>query len=233
MSDPSGAESHERWHEEVAAYLLGSLDERETAKLEGHLADCAQCRERLHWLRPAAELIPESVELVQPPPELRERILAEVRSEEAVRARTGGAGEPARRGWRGWLLRPAVGLAGAAVIAAGIAGYQVGTDGGDPAQTIQGPSSGKVMASLERKGDSGTLQLAGLTPLGSDEVYQAWVQRDGGMEPSSLFAPRANGSASAAIPKHLDGARAVLVTIEPRGGSEEPTSAPLVSVPLD
>jgi anti-sigma-K factor RskA len=52
------------------------------------------------------------------------------------------------------------------------------------------------------------------------------------MEPSSLFAARMDGTATAAIPRHLDGAKAVAVTVEPRGGSRRPTSPPLVSVPL-
>jgi hypothetical protein len=50
--------------------------------------------------------------------------------------------------------------------------------------------------------------------------------------PSSLFHARPNGSASAPIPQDLEGADAVLVTIEPRGGSRGPTSAPLVDLPL-
>ncbi len=42
---------------------------------------------------------------------------------------------------------------------------------------------------------------------------------------------RQDGTASAAVP-HLAGASAVLVTREPRGGSSQPTSAPLLRAPL-
>jgi hypothetical protein len=59
------------------------------------------------------------------------------------------------------------------------------------------------------------------------------VQRDGKLEPSSLFVPRANRSADAAVPDGLDGAQAVLVTKEPRGGSPQPTSSPVLSVQLN
>ncbi len=129
------------------------------------------------------------------------------------------------------FLRPAIGLAGAAVIAAGVAGYVAGTDSDDPSQEFRGSKNG-VTANLERKGDSGNLEVSGLTQLPSTEVYQAWVQRSGRMEQSSLFAPGSDGTASASIPRNLNGAERVLVTIEPRGGSQQPTSAPLVSVPL-
>jgi anti-sigma-K factor RskA len=225
----AGSDEHLRWHDEIAAHLLGSLDETETRELERHLAGCAECRERLEWLRPAAELLPETVKRMQPPPELRDRVLAEVRAEGSRAA----AGAPARRGWlRGTLLRPAVGLAAAAVIGAAIAGYAIGVDGGgDSQQTVPGPPQGGVIANLERTGDGGTLQVAGLRRLGRGRQYQAWVQRGGRMEPSTVFDARPDGSARARI-GNLDQADAVLVTIEPRGGSDEPSSRPLVNLPL-
>jgi anti-sigma-K factor RskA len=232
VSAAGAGRGHLAWRDEIAAYLLGSLREEEAAELERHLGECPECREWLEWLRPAAELVPEAVARLQPPPELRQRVLAEVRDD---RRRSAPAAEPKRR--RGWLrdalLRPATGLAGAAVIAAGIAGYAIGTGGGDEQQkTIPGAPQGGVIANLERGRDGGVLHLAGLSELGPGEQYQAWVQREGRMEPSSLFDARPNGSARAPIPQNLEGADAVLVTIEPRGGSGEPSSAPLVEVAL-
>jgi anti-sigma-K factor RskA len=221
---------HLVWRDEIAAYLLGSLRTEEAAELERHLDSCPECREWLEWLRPAAELVPEAVPRVEPPAELRERVLAEVQEEER---RSAAAPTRRRDRLRAGLLRPATGLAGAAVIAAGIAGYAIGTGGGDEQQqTIPGPPQGGVIANIERSGEGGVLRLAGLSKLGRGEQYQAWVQRDGRMEPSSLFDARPNGSASAPIPQDLEGADAVLVTIEPRGGSGEPSSAPLVRLPL-
>jgi hypothetical protein len=69
--------------------------------------------------------------------------------------------------------------------------------------------------------------------LASDQVYEVWVQRDGKLEPSSLFVPRTNRSGDAAVPDGLNGADAVLVTREPSGGSEQPTSPPVLSVQLN
>jgi Anti-sigma-K factor rskA len=63
-------------------------------------------------------------------------------------------------------------------------------------------------------------------------VYEVWVERDGALEPSSLFVPRRDGSAEAAVSASLDGAEAVLVTREPRGGSRQPTSRPLLRADL-
>ena len=58
------------------------------------------------------------------------------------------------------------------------------------------------------------------------------MQRDGTLQPSSLFVPRRDRTADAAVPGPLDDADAVLVTREPRGGSRQPTSAPLLQADL-
>ena len=84
----------------------------------------------------------------------------------------------------------------------------------------------------ERSGDSGTLQLTGLKQVRMGHVYQAWVQRGGRILPSSLFEARGDGTASTAIPHQLDGARTVMVTVEPRGGSKRPSSSPIVSIAM-
>jgi hypothetical protein len=68
--------------------------------------------------------------------------------------------------------------------------------------------------------------------LASNQVYETWVRRDGRFEPSSLFALRANHSGEAAIKGPLEGADEVLVTREPRRGSAQPTSPPILRVDL-
>ena len=216
---------HEARRDELAAYLLGALEPAEAAALEQHLAGCEECRTELTWLRPAAQMLPESVERVEPPPELRARIMGEVRS--------GAEPEKARRRSRRPLLglRPAIGLATALLLAAGVAGYAIrdgGSDGG--ATTVAAGRAPGVTVRMVREGDSGTLHLANVRRLPADEVLQAWVRRDGRIEPTStLFVPNRDGTATAAI-EHMGRVNAVMVTIEPRGGSEHPTSEPIASI---
>ena len=50
------------------------------------LGRCEQCRDELRWLRPAVDLLPASVQRLDPPPELRERLMAEVRGDAERRA---------------------------------------------------------------------------------------------------------------------------------------------------
>lgn len=232
---------HEHWREELSAYLLGALDLGEAAELERHLAGCVDCRAELAWLRPAARVLPESVERREAPPQLRTRIMAEVRAE----AEDPQSGRSGRRSfgdfWR-WIaprspvsLRPAAGFAAVVLIAAaGIAAYAIrdGDSGSGATMVVAGKAPG-VTAKMVREGDSGTLRLASVSRLRGDEVLQAWVRRGKRIESAeaSLFVPNHNGTAIAVI-EDMQGVNAVMVTAEPRGGSDFPTSDPLISVPV-
>ncbi len=89
-----------------------------------------------------------------------------------------------------------------------------------------------VSATLERNGDSATLHVHELPAINQDQVYEVWVQRAGVMEPRSTFVLSMDGTAEAAIPGPLNGGSAVFVTREPRGGSSQPTTQPILSAPL-
>jgi anti-sigma-K factor RskA len=235
----SRLDEHRRWRADLAAYLLGSLEPEETAALELHLEDCRRCRDELEWLRPAIAMIPESVPQLEPPEGLRARLLAEVQSDAAALSPAAPAAAPAPRTvplgerLRGFFLRPVVAVTAVALIAAVIGGYALGGNGGSDTTTISS-ESGSIHASLERKGDSGTLMLTGLRRLPKSEIYEAWVQRGRGREVSSagLFEPQRNGTAQASMSHKLDGATAVMVTVEPHRGSSRPSSTPVVTVPI-
>ena len=68
--------------------------------------------------------------------------------------------------------------------------------------------------------------------LQEGQVYQAWVQRDGMIEPEPTFEVGGDGSGAVAVPEDLSDADAVMVTREPRGGSRAPTEEPVMTVAL-
>jgi anti-sigma-K factor RskA len=224
---------HESRRDELAAYLLGALEPSEAAALEQHVAGCEECRETLEWLRPAARVLPETVERVEPPHELRDRLMAEIGAD-AQRA-------PARRGqgrlaaWlRGPSLRPVAAAAVLLVVVAGVAGYAIRSGGSSgPAETTftAGRAPG-VTAKFVRDGETGTLRLANVRSLPPGKVLEAWVRRGKKVEPAdALFVPNGDGTATTVIDR-VGGVNAVMVTAEPRGGSAYPTSNPIVAVPL-
>lgn len=224
---------HESRRDELAAYLLGALEPGGAAELERHVAGCEECREALEWLRPAAQVLPEAVEQVEPPRELRARLLAEIGA--------GAERTPARQGrgptiaWlRGPSLRPVVAAAVVLVAVAGIAGYAIRTDGsgaGDETTVAAGRAPG-VTAKMVRLGETGTLRLANVRKLPPGKVLEAWVRRGNKVEPAdTLFVPNRDGTATAVIDR-MGGVNTVMVTAEPRGGSDHPTSPPIVAVAL-
>ncbi len=89
-----------------------------------------------------------------------------------------------------------------------------------------------LAATLRQEDGSAILIMSRLPALPANDVYEVWVKRDGTLKPSSLFVPRTDGSAEAAVAGPLEGADAVLVTREPRGGSQHPTSPPLLRADL-
>ncbi|HXS32367.1 MAG TPA: anti-sigma factor [Solirubrobacterales bacterium] len=222
---------HDRRRDDVAAYLLGALGPGEAAELERHIAACPECEEELERLRPAVQVLPETVEPVEAPAALRNRLMEQVRSE----AGDSQEATATRRTPRWQLgLRPLAGLAALALVVAAIGGYAISDSGSGGAKTttvITGHSPG-VTAQMVREGETGTLRLANLHQLPAGKVLQAWVQRGKQVvSAKALFVPNSDGTATATI-DGMNGVNTVMVTAEPRGGSVQPTGKPIVSVAI-
>jgi anti-sigma-K factor RskA len=247
--------NHEHWSEDVAAYLLGALEPEQASELERHAEGCERCQAEIRWLTPAVNALPEGVERLEPPRELRSRVMADVRADAGAsvpggeRAGARGDDREARPGLGGrisaWLrelgsgpmgLRPVAGVAVAVLVVVAVAGFAIG--GGIGGASDEGASTfvaGKapgVTGKVVSEGSSGALHLANVRQLPEERVLQAWVQRDGEVEPvEALFVPNREGRASTELPD-MKGVEAVMVTTEPPGGSKSPTSSPIVTVPV-
>lgn len=234
----------EHWHDEMAAYALDALESREAAKLEAHLEDCSSCTERLRWLQPAVDVLPVTVVQQDPSTELRERLMATVRAEAAD---AHPAAAPARRwrlrmpGFGEFGMRPALaGFGVALLLVAGVAGYALNSeDPGTSSQTYEARGLDRdsiATGQLVVNGDEGSLEVHGLPPTEKGQVYQAWVREsaaDGGsIEPSSVFVVAGDGTGRVVIPHGLNDAAEVMVTREPKGGSEHPGESPLITAEI-
>jgi hypothetical protein len=229
------AGDHTTFKDEVGAYVLGALSDAERASFEGHLVDCAECRHEVERLRPAADLLPRSVEQVEPPPSLKRSLMEVVEREAKERD---GAPSVERtplgerlRGWLGGSLRPA--LAGAAVVLAIAVGFAVAQRGGEDTRTVTAQTTlPDASGSLKVHDDDAILEVRGMPSLEPGRVYQAWVQRDGMVEPEPTFEVGADGRGVVAVPEDLSDADAVMVTREPSGGSRAPSEKPILTVTL-
>jgi Anti-sigma-K factor rskA, C-terminal len=226
--------------DDLVAYSLGSLDPREAAEIDAHAPGCARCTRELEALAPAVAVLGESVEQLEPPPELRDRVLAIVREEAAAKqAEQAGAARrqetTGRRGWRGLMLRPAVGLAALAIVAAGIGGYLAAGSGGGGggAETVPVVAQQGIGGTLAVGENTSMLALHGLHQPSGREVYQVWVAQGSSVRPSSNFIPDGSGRAMTAVDGHLGKGTKVMVTLEPHPGETAPTTPVLLSARVE
>ena len=85
----------------------------------------------------------------------------------------------------------------------------------DGDQTVRYISSARL--------DRGMLVSDGMAPLAPAKTYQVWLFHDGQPVPAGLFEPDDAGRAMALIDEIVAGAEGIAVTIEPVGGSPQPT----------
>lgn len=231
MSDPG------QLHEDVGAYLLDALEEPERERFERHLADCPLCREELERLRPAVDALPRSVDPLAAPPRLKASLMDAVHEEAGEASR----GRRARRSWSLALPRLTPVLAwGTAVfllavgLGFGLAKLTTGSDTRTLSASVQSRELRDASGTLSVPpggGAGAVLHVSGFPSL-PGRVYQAWVQRDGETVPQPTFDVDRDGVGVLALPDDLKGAKAVLITREPRGGSRTPSERPVMAVRL-
>ena len=237
------ATGHERYSEDLGAYLLGALPDLEAEALERHAMHCDTCRAELERLRPAADALPHSVEQYEPPPSLKASLMAAVDSDLQAAGR---APEPRRERRMSRLVqllasRPAYALAGAAAVL--VIGFAVGF-GIDRATRGGSGGSRTLSAQIDRRAiptgaaqldvrshGATTLRVQGMPVLRGGRVYEVWLQRGGTIRPAgALFAVMSDGSGAATITTGLRGADRVLVSRERAGGAPRPTEPPVISI---
>ena len=209
--------------EDVAAYALGALDDVQAHRFERHLAECELCRADLATLTPVVQTLPATAEPVDPPPELKKRIMAVVEAEASERR---AAERGPRRSWLpSFRWAPALAAGACALV---LAAVLVTRGGGDDAETFTASVAPQgAAAEMTVADDGGTLKVEGMPAPPNGRVYQVWTQHGNeAPEPTSaLFTPRGDGTASVAVTGDMDDVDRVLVSDEPQGGSERPSSA--------
>jgi anti-sigma-K factor RskA len=236
MSEEDQRVSSDECAGNAAPYVLGALEEREHEQFRAHLETCAVCREEVAALQVVANSLPSLAPRLGAPPELKSRVMATVRSEagwssarEPVPAR-----EPALTRWRSRFTatprRAGLALAGLAATVALLAVALLSGGSGSSERVIRAQVvAPRATASLHLRDGRADLQVSGMPQPGGNRVYEVWVKRTGGAQPTdALFTVGAAGRATVAVPGSIAGVKQVLVTAEPRGGSSSPTSAPVI-----
>lgn len=236
----TGARDHAALRELVAVHALGALDRADAGAVDAHLARCAECRAELYATSEAVLLLAASVEGPEPPPALRARILAEASAPRRRRL-------PRLAAPR--LLRPPrlalAGLAATAALAAVVA-----VDARDDLARVRGDAAqdrvalaalrdaervaplldgtGVRVGSVVVPRAGAPILVAALPPLPPDRTYQAWALPAGGT-PVSLGLVDPDGPTALAT---AGDAPTLALSVEPAGGSAQPTTAPAFAAEL-
>ena len=235
-------------HTLTGAYALDALDDDERREFEQHLLTCEACAEEVRGLVATGARLADAT-AVQPPQSFHDSVMGQVRATRQLTPlpapEDDSAGVPLLRRAR-TQSRALMAVAAALVVIAGALGAVAVSEqrratrveqaadqlaavlGAPDARTLTAPgpsgSSARVVVSRQQ-GRAVFVPHAMTAAEGRD--LQLWVIRDGAARSAGLIHDGRPIVASGVT------ASAVLgVTVEPEGGSERPTSQPVMKVPL-
>jgi|CXWL01.1.fsa_nt_gi anti-sigma-K factor RskA len=234
----------EECEELLGAYALDALPDDERSAVQAHLTTCPEHAAKASELRAVAALLHDAAEPMTPPAGLRDRVtgaiaatpqrsqpssLADYQSVRAPQAASKpGARWPVQYGWGA--------IAAALLIAvAGLLAWNINlqSNGGSspdvlavrPLTQDTGATAGYVVLFAD---DDVAVVGESLPRLDAAQVYQLWALSSEGEATSlGLMEYDDKGVPTANVSFGGGDVTAVAITIEPAGGSEQPTSAPL------
>lgn len=243
-------------HALSGAYAVDALDTEERARFEEHLRGCATCRTEVDELRGTAALLAADAD-VAPPPALRDAVLAGIESVRPLPPRAplgdpgpGGSGpsSPAtggRRPARRLPLRPThLLLAAAAVVLVALVGVAAWRPWSQPDDaptatervlaaedavrtTERLPDGSQATVVVSRSEGSAVIITEDMAPAPDGKVYELWLETPAGdMQPAGLMPDERD--ATVLLEGDASEATGVGITVEPDGGSEQPTLPPVL-----
>jgi anti-sigma factor RsiW len=240
---------HTDVHGLSGAYVLDALTDIERAAFARHLTGCETCAFEVAELRETAARLADGA-WAAPPPRMRGQVLAQVRQTRQLPP--GRAAGPTERDGAfavsRWRRRTALAVAAGVLAAgAGAAAYLVqeqrvraerAVAEAARAQTARmdavltapdavlrstaGPGGGRVTVVSSASQDAAVAMLTGLPPRGPDRSYQLWVIRDTDARSAGVLT--AGVTEDRRLVTGVRGADHFGVTVEPAGGSDQPTS---------
>jgi anti-sigma-K factor RskA len=246
-------QSHEL-HLLTGAYAADAVTGAELAEFEKHLAGCATCAEEVRGLRETTARLGMTT-AIAPPPWMREQVLAAASRTRQLPPISGKVvplhARPRRmKQLRHSATRPVAVAAMAAMAAAVIvlAVFQVNTQdqlhqtqAGDRAvaAVLAAPDAhikmsktsvgGTVTAVFSRRDGEAVITTAGMPTAGGSKIYQLWViTAEGVARSAGLISGGITGATSPVLAGDVRSGDSLAITIEPAGGSAQPTTSPVV-----
>ncbi len=233
----------------LAGYALGSLGEDDLLIVARHLPGCAICRAEVNAYFEVADQLALSVTPHTPPPGLKDRILQQVAAAPIVEAAPVVSTPPARPAVQRAQERPqeresflrrlfsarpltlAVAVMAVLLVAlAGLLWQEMSPATGDNMRIVRmqgtedAPSVQGYLMVFENE-PYGTLVVEHAPPLDYEYQYQLWLIKDGKRTSGGVFSVYDDGYGVLQVQADypLNEYQAFGVTVEPEGGSYEPT----------
>lgn len=209
---------------DAAAYAMGALEPAEAEAFRRHMETCAVCSEDVASYESVVRALPMAAPQYRAPKEVRRRVMREIQPK----------GQTSRSPMRAWRVpRQAVAIGCGAVLAAAALGVVGLTgSGGRPTTHVYAASVGDAVVRVS--GGRAELIVKHLPQPGAGKIYEVWFKH-GSAAPrptKALFGVDTSGKGDVVVPGSVHGVNQLLVTSEPAGGTQVPTSAPVIVAPL-
>jgi anti-sigma-K factor RskA len=241
-------------HTLTGAYAVDALPEDERDHFEAHLEECDACAQEVAELQATAARLGGMV-AETPPSDLRSRVLAEIDETRQVgptpRAPVHDelAARRERPRWQTSVLAPAAAVVailaiGLSVLVANLSDRidELETANAQVVEVLSAPDAETITVEAEDGAFARVVVAAsrgeavfvadGMPSLSAEETYELWLIGDEGAVPAGLFDVDEQGRATQLLTGDLQQAAAIGVTVEPAGGSPQPTSDPVMVVEL-
>ncbi|HEU0041331.1 MAG TPA: anti-sigma factor [Jiangellaceae bacterium] len=242
-------------HTLAVPYALDALPPEDVELFERHRQACSACQAEVDEVRLTLTRLGRAVE-VDPPAQLKTQVMERIRSvrplpppaEPSVPDRSR---RPSAQRWRLWWPRLAVGVAAAMTLVvvalasmlsdvrseverleateAQVSSLLESSDAELARATVDGATGTVVMA---RSLDTAVLVADGMDPAPDGQIYQLWYIADDGIRSAGLLGTTHAGRIGPFTAGDLGNAAALAITVEPEGGSEQPTTDPEMVIEL-
>jgi anti-sigma-K factor RskA len=236
--------NRERFEELKESYALGNLSEAERREFERYLAENPSEQAEVDELSSIARLLALAPPEQEPPARLRKHLMNQVRAEAAESGSQGAATRTRGEGRESWArrlfgIRGAVTAAAAAILGLAVWNVSLQSEVRDLRDTqmnayeLQGSGEAQtVEGKVVKIGEQGAMLVAtDLPELPEGKTYEMWSIDEGQPESCGTF-EAGEGPAIETMGQSITEAEQFAITVEPEGGSGQPTTEPIVVADL-
>jgi anti-sigma-K factor RskA len=240
----------------IDLYALGALEPGEQAAVGEHLDECPRCRARLEEAKQLVMMFAWTPDQHDPPPALRDKVMQRMGHLQRAEGRT------RRSWWERlalpqWFSSPRLVLSGVAMLLLALLGWRVTQLQGQvttlraqlseqqslvavlyepdtriiPLVASDDPNATQGYLLFDPERERAVIKSTALAALPQDKTYQLWLIA--GDQPESVGLLNSGQAAiSIAAQRPISQYQAFGITVEPAGGSAQPTTTPIILTTL-